>query len=382
MPAQHVAKSIKEGEVYWTEFDFLESFMQDAFQRIGVPEEDAKTCADILIQADKRGVDSHGVGRFKTIYYDRIVHQKIQQAVTEFEIVKDFAATAVVDGHHGMGMPISKRCMQMAIDKARQYGVGVVVTRNSTHYGYAAAYPLMAVEQGMIGLTATNARPSIPPTHGVENMLGTNPMCFGFPTDDGIPFTNDYATSIIQRGRIEKYARDGVAVPPGLVIGPDGSYLTDPADILKKLVSGEAACCPIGGSGEETGGYKGYGFATVVEVLSASLQQGAFLKALTNLDTEGNLKPYALGHFFMAIDISKFCDVELFKKTTGDIMRELRNSKKAPGADRIYTCGEKEIDATHEREGKGAPIGRVLQQQLSEVKKDLGMDDYVFPWEE
>lgn len=363
-------------------FDLLEKFMIDVFKSIGVPDADACICADVLINSDKRGIDSHGVGRLKSIYYDRIVKQKIQQPVTEFEIVRDNMATAVVDGHHGMGMVISKRCMEMAIEKARTYGTGVVVARNSTHYGFAAYYPMMAAQADMIGLTATNARPSIAPTFGVENMLGTNPLVFAFPSDEDFPFTNDYATSILQRGKIEQYAREGKDCPPGLIIGRDGGTKTDSVQILDDLVKGTAALAPIGGIGEETGGYKGYGFATVVEVLSAALQQGAFLKMLSGLDDNGNRRPYSLGHFFMAIDISKFCDPADFKKTTGDIMRELRASEKAPGAERIYTCGEKEYLAGLDRKEKGAPVPAELQKQLTAMRDEQGLTGYRFPWED
>lgn len=362
-------------------FDRLESFMADIFEVIGVPPEDARICADVLITSDKRGIDSHGVGRLKPIYYDRIVKQKIQQPVTRFEIVRDTAATAVVDGHHGMGMVIGKRCMEMAIEKARTYGLGMVVARNSTHYGFAAYYPIMACSAGMIGLTGTNARPSIAPTFGVENMLGTNPLVFGIPTDEDFPFTNDYATSIIQRGKIEQYEREGKSCPPGLVIGRDGKTKTDSAQILKDLVSGEAALTPIGGIGEETGGYKGYGFATVVELLSAALQQGGFLSALSGLTEDGKPKPYGLGHFFIAIDIEHFCGLEAFKKTSGDILRELRASQKAPGAERIYTCGEKEYLAWLDRKDKGAPVDEALQKQLIEMRDEQKLTQYRFPFE-
>jgi len=365
----------------WIPFNQLETFMIDVFCSIGVPEDDARTCADVLITSDRRGIDSHGVGRLKNIYYDRILTQKIQQPVTELEIVRDRGATAVVDGHHGMGMVIGKRCMEMAIEKARTHGLGMVVARNSTHYGFAAYYPIMACDAGMIGLTGTNARPSIAPTHGVENMLGTNPLVFGMPTDEGFPFTNDYATSIIQRGKIEQYEREGVDCPPGLVIGRDGKTKTDSVQILEDLVSGEAALTPIGGIGEETGGHKGYGFATVVELLSAALQQGSYLKMLSGLTEEGERKPYSLGHVFLAMDIEHFCDLDDFKKTSGDILRALRNSQKAPGADRIYTCGEKEHLAGIDREGKGVPVNEALQQQLIAMRDEQGLTDHRFPFE-
>lgn len=362
-------------------FSVMEPFMIDVFKGIGVPEDDAKTCADVLMASDKRGIDSHGIGRLKPIYYDRIVKQKIQQPITQFEVVRDHLATAVVDGHHGMGMVIAKRCMEMAIEKARTYGMGMVVARNSTHYGIAGYYPLMACQQNMIGLTGTNARPSIAPTFGVENMLGTNPLCFGFPSDEPFDFVNDYATSILQRGKIEQYAREGKACPPGLIVGRDGQTKTDSVQILEDLVKGEAALAPIGGIGEETGGYKGYGFATVTEILSASLQQGAFLKQLSGFDENGERCPYKIGHFFMAVDIAAFTEPAAFRKTTGDILRALRASEKAPGAERIYTCGEKEYLAGIEREKTGVPVNKALQRDMITMRDELGLD-YTFPFEQ
>jgi L-2-hydroxycarboxylate dehydrogenase (NAD+) len=295
-------------------------------------------------------------------------------------VVRDCKATAVVDGHHGMGMVIAKRAMEMAIEKARQHGLGMVSVRNSTHYGYAAHYPLMAVAADMIGVTGTNARPSIAPTHGTENMMGTNPLVFAFPTDEDFPFTNDYATSIIQRGKIEAFARQGLSCPEGLVVNSDGQTETDPHKILQSLLQGKCAFTPIGGLGEDTGGYKGYGFTTVVEILSASLQQGAFLKRLNGRDAEGNPIPYALGHVFIAIDIACFTDPADFKKTTGDILRGLRASGKVPGQERIYTCGEKEHLAWLQFRDKGVPLDPVVRKQLCEMRDELGLP-YVFPFE-
>ncbi len=368
--------------LYWIDFDLMERFMVDVFSGIGVPDADARICAEVLITADKRGIDSHGIGRLKPIYYDRIVHDKIQQPVTKLEIIRDHAATAVVDGHHGMGMVIATTCMKMAIEKARTHGLGMVVARNSTHYGIAGYYPLMACQEDMIGLTGTNARPSIAPTFGVDNMLGTNPLVFGMPTDEPFIFTNDYATSISQRGKIEQYAREGKSLPQGWVIDRHGNSMTDPEAVLKALVEGQAALCPIGGIGEESGGYKGYGYATVVEILSAALQQGSFMKQLLGYDAAGNKVPYCLGHFFMAIDIAAFTEVDAFKKTTGDILRHLRNSEKAPGAERIYTCGEKEYLAGLERDGKGVPVNAALQEQMITMRNELGLTDYRFPFDD
>ncbi len=367
-------------DVCWIKFDTIEHFMVDVFKGIGVPGEDAKICADVLITADKRGIDTHGIGRLKNIYYNRIVEDKIQQPVTHFEVVKDSMATAVVDGHNGMGMVIAKRCMGLAIEKAKKYGIGIVIARNSTHYGIAGYYVLQACKAGMIGITGTNARPSIAPTFGVENMLGTNPLVFGIPTDEEFPFTNDYATSIAQRGKIELYEREEKKLPPGWVIDHDGNTKTDPKEVLQDLANGKAALVPVGGIGEETGGYKGYGYATVVEILSAALQLGPFMKQLTGLG-DGKKVPFKLGHFFIAINIEFFADLDDFQKTTGDILRQLRASQKVPGAERIYTCGEKEHLIWLERKDKGVPVNKALQDQILVMRDELGLGQYKFEFE-
>lgn len=352
--------------------------MIDTFLSLGVPEEEAKICADVLITADKRGIDSHGISRLKPIYYERL-KKGIQLPVTKFEVVKESFTTAVVDGHNGMGMVIAKRAMEMAIQKAAAYGMGMVVAKNSTHFGIAGYYALMAAEAGMIGITGTNARPAVAPTFGVENMFGTNPLTFALPTDEEFPFCLDCATSMVQRGQIELCQRRGKEVPEGWVIGIDGKAKTNPAEILEDFQKGMAALVPLGGIGEETAGYKGYGYATVVEILSAALTGGKFLKMLSGIE-EGKDVPINLGHFFIVINISPFIDVDSFRNTTGDILRSLRASKKAPGKEKIYTAGEKEFLAYQERKEKGIPINKSLQQELLTIQRELKLRQYQFPF--
>jgi L-2-hydroxycarboxylate dehydrogenase (NAD+) len=359
----------------------LKAFMVDVFKGMGCPPEDAEICADVLSAADLRGIDSHGVGRLKPIYYDRVMNAQVQCAVTQFQIVRDMAATAVIDGHNGMGMVIAKKSMELAIDKARTYGIGMVIAKNSTHYGIAAYYPMMACAQNMIGITGTNARPSIAPTWSVENMLGTNPLVFAVPSDEPFPFTNDYATSTAQRGKIELYAREGKSLPPGWVVDLDGNAMTDPNKVLVELSRGAAALTPLGGIGEEMGGHKGYGFATVVELLSAGMQLGPFLKQLNGVEA-GKQVPIQLGHFFIAIDVAHFCDVAEFKKQTGDILRTLRASQKAKGAERIYTHGEKEYLHSLERIKTGVLLPLIVQKQLVEMRDELRLHQYKFDWEQ
>ncbi|MBN2874433.1 MAG: Ldh family oxidoreductase [Spirochaetales bacterium] len=359
-------------DIVWWAFDEVERFMRDGFMAIGVPAEEAAVCANVLIAADKRGVDSHGVGRFKPIYLDRIWNGTLDTK-TRFEIVRETPTTAVIDGHNGMGHAIAKRAMQMAVDKAASSGLGMTVVRNSTHYGAAFYYANMAVERGMIGLTGTSARPSIAPTFGVEPMLGTNPMTWGMPTDEPFPFMLDCATSVTQRGKLELYDRLGKDLPDGWVIGQDGAYRHDTHQVLVDLTKDLAALTPLGGLGEDLGGYKGYGYAMVVELLSSALSQANFMKALLGMGPDGKPVPIELGHFFMAIQVEAFVELDAFKKQAGDISRALRASRKAPGQERIYTPGEKEYETYLFRKDKGVPFNAPLKKAFREVKERLAM---------
>ncbi len=366
-------------ECEWVDFDLLENFMKDCLLKSGLPQKDAEVVSDILITSDKRGIDSHGIGRLKPIYIDRI-DQGILNPLTKIDVIKETSTTAVLDGNNGMGHVVSKKAMKIAIEKAREKGMGMVAVRNSTHYGIAGYYSLMACDAGMIGITGTNARPSIAPTFGVENMLGTNPFTIGFPTDEEFPFVLDCATSVTQRGKIEMYGRAGKDLPPGWVIGRDGKTRVDTDQILVDLTKGKAALAPLGGVGEETAGYKGFGFATVVEVLSAALQDGSFLKDLNGFNEEGKRIPYPLGHFFIVINPDFFMGLGIFKRVAGAIMRDLRNSQKAEGHDRIYTAGEKEWEAWQYRKEHGCPVPPVLQKQMQELRDRWSLD-YKFPWD-
>ena len=360
-------------------FEVIEKFMVNVMVKAGIPEKDAKIVGDVLIQADKLGFDSHGVNRLKTIYLDRI-KAGIVHPVTNFKIVKEGPTTAVIDGQNGMGHVISYNAMRMAIDKAKKYGMGMVAVRNSSHYGFAGYYPLMAVKENMIGITGTNARPSVTPTFGVENILGTNPMTFGIPSDEAFPFLLDCATSIIQRGKVELYAREGKVLQKGWVIDEKGESKTNSAEVLEDIIAGKAALTPLGGLGEESGGYKGYGYATVVEILSAALQHGSFMKMLNGFK-DGKKIPYSVGHFFIVIDINAFTEPNDFKKTTGDILRELRASKKMPGQDRIYTAGEKEYDTWMERKDKGVPFNKELIEEFRGLCNTYEMKEYLHYFE-
>ena len=360
-------------------WDLIKNFMIDAFKGYGVPEEDAAICADVLMESDRRGIESHGCNRFKPIYLDRIEKGTLLP-VTNWEILKETPTTIGMDAHDGMGMVASHAMMTRLIEKARAYGMAGGAIRNSTHYGIAGYWTSMAAKEGMIGITGTNARPSIAPTFGVENMMGTNPLTFSLPTDEEFDFCIDCATSIVQRGKIEYYAREGKPTPAGMVVSHDGSTMTDSDEILKALVDGTAALAPLGGVGDELAGYKGYGYAAVVEILSAALSGGKFMKALTGVDENGKPRMYSLGHFFFVVNPEAFMGEAEFRKIAGDICRALRASQKAPGQERIYTAGEKEYEKWLERKDKGVPVGEAVQKEMIAVRDKLGLD-YRFPFE-
>ncbi|HIE37706.1 MAG TPA: Ldh family oxidoreductase [Anaerolineales bacterium] len=361
-------------ETMYVPVEMIQSFMMEVFQALGVPEEDARICADVLITSDLRGIESHGVGRLK-YYYDRI-KAGVQFTQTRFEVVKETETTALVDGHHGMGHVIAYRAMRMAMDKARRYGLGAVAVRNSSHFGIAGYYPLMAAREGMIGLAVTNARPAVAPTFSTEPMLGTNPIGFAAPTDLPYPFCFDAATPITQRGKIEVLARAEKPVPAGWVIDEQGDPLTDPAQILEALGAAQAALLPLGGPGEEGGGHKGYGLGVIVEILSSALSGGVFMKDLLGYAPDGSRRPYMLGHFFLAIDVEHFIPLDEFRRITGAILRALQGARKAPGHDRIYVAGEKEYGKEQEIRRRGIPVNPNLRRELQVVRDELGIEGY------
>ena len=350
------------------------AFVRDVFQGLGVPPDDARICADVLLAADLRGIASHGLSRLK-YYYDRI-RAGVQSTRTEIEIVAETETTSLVDGHHGMGAVIAEHSMRLAMDKAHRFGLGATAARNSTHFGIAGYYPLMAAAEGMMGLTVTNARPAIAPTFGGEPMLGTNPIAFAAPSDLDFPFCFDAATSITQRGKVEVAARTGKPLPDGCVADPQGQALTDPRRVLAGLDEATASLLPLGGAGELLAGYKGYGLATMVEILSAALCGGMFMHDLLGFAPDGSRRPYMLGHWFLAIDVAHFIPLDESRRITGQIMRNLQNARKEPGQERIYVAGEKEHEMEQQVRRCGIPVDCGLRAELAGVRDELGVAGY------
>jgi L-2-hydroxycarboxylate dehydrogenase (NAD+) len=349
----------------------LKDFMHESLTAVGVPPEDSDVVVDVLIASDLRGIESHGIGRLK-MYIDRIKDGR-QKATTNFEILKESPGTALIDGHHGMGHVISYKAMGLALEKAEKVGIAAVSVRNSTHFGIAGYYPKMAIKKGMAGLAFTNARPSISPTFGHDPLLGTNPIAFGVPTDEDCPFLLDMATSITQRGKIEVADRKQIPVPEGWAIDKDGNTVTDPTKLLKLFGEKAASLLPLGGATEELAGYKGFGLAVMVEILSSAFSGGPFGWDLVGFDKDGNKIPFSLGHFFMAINISHFMDLDEFKTIVGNIIRSMRESGKLPKADRIWTAGEKEFDNEKRFPKIGITTNDNLREEMLLLKKELNL---------
>jgi len=350
----------------------LEAFMQQSFMKLDVPEEDAATCANVLITSDLRGIESHGIGRLR-MYVERI-HKGLIEPIASPTIVKESPTTALIDGQHGIGMVIGHQSMELAIEKAKVYGMGSVAVRNSTHFGIDGYYPLMAIKAGMLGMSFTNARPSVAPTFSTQPAMGTNPIAFGVPTDEDFPFLFDAATSITQRGKIEVANRKEIPIHSGWVIDDNGNSMNDPSKILKNLVDKKAALLPLGGDSEELGGHKGYGLSVMVEIFSSALQSGAFLFGLSGLTEAGEETRFRVGHFFMVINIENFLPVDEFKANVGNLLRELRSLKKAPGQDHIYTAGEKEYLIEKRIRSEGIPINKNLKKDLIYIQDLLGLN--------
>ena len=352
----------------------LVDFMIVALQKMGIPLEDAKIIADVLITSDLWGVRSHGVAHLK-MYHERI-KTGLQLPITDWKIVKETPTTAVIDGGCGMGMVVGTHAMRLAIDKAKNYGLGAVAVRNSSHYGVAGYYSLMAVKEGMVGLSVTNAHPSTAPTFGTEPMLGTNPIAVAAPTDEAFPYMYDAATSVVPRGKIEVAARANKPIPEGWVINKEGNCVTDSSQMISEMNKNNMALLPLGGIGELMGGHKGYGLSTMVEIFSAAFQNGAYLSMLHDTDHDGKTQFLRIGHFFLAINIENFLSLEDFKRTTGNMMRELRESRKAHGQSRIYTAGEKEYYNALHNQMEGVEITPGVQKALQALRKELDITGY------
>jgi LDH2 family malate/lactate/ureidoglycolate dehydrogenase len=351
----------------------LSDFCTLVFEKMGVSAEDARITADVLVQANLRGIDSHGVARLAR--YVNGLRDGVMVAQPEERIVVETPTTITLDAAAGLGQPVSYRAMKMVIDKASEFGCGFATVRNSNHYGIAGYYAMMALDHDMIGISTTNAAVLVVPTFGRDAMYGTNPIALAVPAAEERPFVMDMATSTVPRGKLEVYHRQEKPLPPGWATDERGVPTTDAGRVLDNFVKrAGGGLLPLGGAGEEFSGYKGYGMGLMVEILSAVLPGAAFLTAVYPKDAGGKALPANLGHFFGAWRLDAFRPPQEFRADMDRLIRELKGGNLAEGASRIYVHGEKEFEEAARRAEHGIPLGSKVETSLKQIAADLGID--------
>ena len=343
------------GCLYYKEKD-LKDYIERYFTRWGVPAEDAGLAAEVLVSADARGVDSHGIIRLNSYYGSRL-RQGLIDPLSPLTILKETPTTISLDGGNGLGHPVGIKAMRRCIEKADSSGLAMVTVRNSNHYGIAGYYAMMALPHDMIGLSFTNSGPLVAPTHGRKAMLGTNPIAVAVPAFSRRPFVLDMATSIVPIGRVSVYQKEGRKIPAGWGVDKTGLVTEDPQEVI----SG-GALMPLGGP-EILRGYKGYGLALMVDIFSGVLAGGAFAE-----NVYGSSSPNAagVGHFFGAIKIEAFREPEAFKRDMDAIMEQMIHAPKAEGEDRIFVHGEKEFEKAEKAKKEGVRLSEVTVKTLVE----------------
>ena len=351
----------------------LKRFCSSALQKVGVPEEDARIAADVLVAADLRGIPSHGVARLRGLYVSRL-QSGVIAACPQTRIVSETPATALLDGGAGLGHPIAYRAMQLAIAKAQDVGAGFVAVRNSNHFGIAGYYAMMALDQGCIGMCMTNTNRWTVPTFGRKPMLGTNPLAVAAPAGKERPFVLDMATAIVPIGKLEVYDRLNKQIPLGWATDEQGMPTGDPGLVLRNAQHSSGGLLPLGGAGEELGGHKGYGLALWVDIFSAMLSGAMYADMLYPREADGTPRESLVGHFFGAWRVDAFRPLSDFRAGMDDLLQRLKNSPKASGQERIYLAGEKEFEETERRLLHGIPLPTVVMQDLIALGEELGVD--------
>jgi len=342
-------------------YDKLCVFCRKVFEAYGFNPEEAARITEILLAADLSGIESHGIQRL-TRYHHEMTDLGYVILGTRPEIVKETPVAATVDGHDGMGQLVASFAMDVAIQKAKTSGIGMVTVRNSNHYGIAGYYASMAAEQGLIGISMTNSESIMVPTFGREPILGTNPIAFAMPASP-VNFLFDGATTVVPRGKLEVYVKRGNGLPAGWALDETGKDSTDADRVLQNIISkAGGGILPIGGSGEATSGYKGYGFGMICEICCGILAQGNTSDKICR--GEG---PIHTSHFFAAIDYGMFGDKKDIESRLSEFLDTIRNSEKAEGQNRIYIHGEKEQEARARVLKEGIALNEKTYAEMKEI---------------
>lgn len=351
-------------------YESLYAFTKAVFLKLGCSDMDATTATNVLVSADLRGIDSHGVARLSG--YVRLWEVNRINVTPNIQVVHETPSTAVVDGDAGLGLVVAPFAMQIAIEKAKQVGTGWVSVRNTNHFGIAGYHAMMALEHQMIGMAMTNASALVAPTFSIERMLGTNPIAVAIPAGEQPPFVADMATTTAANGKLEILQRKNAVAPLGWVQDKEGQASTD-ANILKK----EGALLPLG-SDREHGSHKGYALGAIVDIFSAVLSGGSYgpwappFPAYVPMPE--NMPGKGLGHFFGAMRVDAFRPAEEFATHMDNWITRFRNAKPAPGQDRVLIPGDPEREYEKERMEKGIPIVASVVEDLKAVGEKFGIE--------
>ena len=329
---------------------------------MGVPEDDCRLAADVLILADLRGVDSHGVSNMLRSYIRDYRQGKINPT-PKWRVLRESASAASLEADAGLGLIIAPKAMDMAIEKAKKTGIGMVTMRNAGHMGMASYYAMQALPHDMIGLAMTSSPPEMVPTFGAEARLGTNPIALAAPALTEAPFVYDAATTVISSNKIKLARRLGVKLPGGWIAGSDGTPVMEEADPNISYDGRPRPYLLPLGSIRESGSHKGYGLAGVVEILSGILTGGGF----------SAMPRSGYTHAVAAYRIESFMDTGEFKKTMDDWLRLLRTTRPAPGHERVYYPGQMEAESEKENRAKGIPLHREVIDWFRETCGELSI---------
>ena len=344
----------------------LRAFVERAFVAEGFAQEDAARIADVLLQADLFGIESHGMQRM--MYYHKNIASGSVDVRARAEIVKKTPVSALIDGHFAMGQLTAGLAMREAIARAKTAGVGIVAVRNSSHFGIAGYYTLMAAREGLASFAMTNTGSIMVPTFGREALLGTNPIAFCMPAEP-TPLWFDASTTVVTLGKVEVYDKRGAAMPEGWTVDAQGRIATDAHRMNAAILAGEpGGILPLGGAGETHGGHKGYGLALMVEALTGVLAQG-----LTADQMSGPHGDHT-SHFVLAFDPGLFGEREAIRARMGEYMNVLRESATVPGCARVYTPGDKAFAAQRERLRLGIPVEERTLAELETIAAELGIE--------
>jgi L-2-hydroxycarboxylate dehydrogenase (NAD+) len=320
-------------------YEELLSYAVKVLKEFGYSDEQAQVTARVLVEADARGIPSHGVARLW--FYESNIKSGAASLQAAPEIVHETPLSLTVDGHNGIGPHIAQFTMSRVVEKAKSVGAGFGAVRNSNHFGMAGIWAEMATAEGFMGMSFCNTRVTSIPTFGCERVMGTNPVCFAIPAAGKTHFMLDMATTVVARGKVEVYARRGKSLPLGWAVDENGLETTDTMHLEDLFRSDQprGGHLFLGGAGEELGGHKGYGLGVLVELLCAGMSMGGWSRETFGPNGAG------ISCFFAAIRTDLFGNAAEIADHVEDILDGIRNSDKAEGHDRIYIHGEKEAEA-------------------------------------